>query len=1336
MHSDSSGFLNFLKRSEALERKSRALRRLRLAAIAVAIGLVVMGAKQGRGTVSAQERLMTGARGIIRTVVSHRSGGAALALTNDARELSRPTPWYDVKSYGALPRTSSVSNETTTATTTAGLPTVAIAAAQHFVDGDGVVIWKGGDATRQKTPAAPFVASPTVTGTRTFNYECVGVDAMGGLSAASPSGSTVGPTIFGNANVRIRSISQSNDTVTVNFWSPINAVAEATVDISGVFGAGSSFNGFWTIASAPTSSQLTYRLPGNVGAGSVNTNSVSRLTNQRNITAITRTGTTIKITTDGNHNFRFQTNPNRTVAIISGVSPSDLDGQYVVLAASGNTLMLDTGYSTVPATAAETGIISTGLSIVTVWEFNTVTCPAVSAPTIAYYVYGDSASGSMALLGETPYSQRTWTDWGPFQGGGFAAPGYVPMAPPSSGQNQMFVGTIASGGRTTRLTLASKVTSSVSGQTIMHDDGRGILAAASAALAAGGHGATVYLSPGSATGSQYIINAPLTIPAGIEVIVGAPIVANESIFFLGANHVTVPFGTSGANTPQFGQQNYVPVSGLAKSYFIFDNSNSNVLDGLEFLDRHNGQNCVLFNNSDYDWVKNVSLLNESNHGTSVGLTYQNDSSWQHLTNIHSLSYSPLGNFYGAGLMPYGPAIPMIWFKSSDGGGPTVVASSVTMDGKNHINGRGILFDLTFRATGAFSNYVFDNLYDQAATTPSVMVYGATGLTGGNMEINYPTNDTSGIAVFANWSNLAGPVRIKSGATSSNGFGLAGWVTGSTIPGLTISGVDGPIKNVGQNLNVFVDQSGGMLGGFYYAGINGVSQPAVSGIQSFTGFGQPVKFYAPWYAPLFWEFPPIIDLFSTGPTAGGGVPIGTHSYCVAAVGWTDGWGACSNTIAVKTTTGNQTVPLAWSSINGARGYMIFRDGLQCPGGTPTGYVYDTPTNSYTDASAICNAPGSEPTLNAAGPASVDANQVIDSVVRLINGSRSAAISSDAEGNPFANGAPIASTIQASDSFSRADGNLGGNWTATHGTLSISSAAAVGTAEAIANVASWSGTGSFAPGSQFSRIQAANMPNNPAAIGATVYGSGSGTTANAYSCTVNPITPPFFLISKMFNGVSSVLAESSANNGRIGDTLTLSAVPSLDGSSVSLTCSENGAVVLSFVDSSSPFLTGAPGISIFSNNPTTRLDNWVGGSGPVQYSQAGTWTAMQSFAAAPAGIKFTGTAPTCAFTSGGGTASSCSLSTGSTNHSGTIILKTGSGSIGSSGSFALDFTSAFGLNSPVCVMELSDGGAGQWNAQAVLRDKVPSTTSDLQNWSNDGAPLSTSMAYRVNYHCFPQ
>jgi hypothetical protein len=156
---------------------------------------------------------------------------------------------------------------------------------------------------------------------------------------------------------------------------------------------------------------------------------------------------------------------------------------------------------------------------------------------------------------------------------------------------------------------------------------------------------------------------------------------------------------------------------------------------------------------------------------------------------------------------------------------------------------------------------------------------------------------------------------------------------------------------------------------------------------------------------------------------------------------------------------------------------------------------------------------------------------------------------------------------------------------------------------------------------------------------------------------------------------------------------------------------------------------------------------GFSGSNTFSGNNSSTGIFSFAATSgiASIKVdrmmaVGTAPTCAFTSGGGTSPSCTLQTGSTDTLGTIIATTGTGTPGSTGTITLTFSATFGTNNPSCIYELSNGGAGQWGALATTSDKTPSTSSDLFNWTNAtggtpaGVALSTSTAYWIIYHCW--
>jgi hypothetical protein len=113
---------------------------------------------------------------------------------------------------------------------------------------------------------------------------------------------------------------------------------------------------------------------------------------------------------------------------------------------------------------------------------------------------------------------------------------------------------------------------------------------------------------------------------------------------------------------------------------------------------------------------------------------------------------------------------------------------------------------------------------------------------------------------------------------------------------------------------------------------------------------------------------------------------------------------------------------------------------------------------------------------------------------------------------------------------------------------------------------------------------------------------------------------------------------------------------------------------------------------------------------------------------------GTAPTCTFTSGGGTTPACAVDTGSTNAAGIIIATTGTGAPASTGTITLTFANTVGTHNPSCIYTASLGGAGQWNARASILDKTPGTATDLTQWDNNGVALATSTAYWIDYGCY--
>ena len=104
----------------------------------------------------------------------------------------------------------------------------------------------------------------------------------------------------------------------------------------------------------------------------------------------------------------------------------------------------------------------------------------------------------------------------------------------------------------------------------------------------------------------------------------------------------------------------------------------------------------------------------------------------------------------------------------------------------------------------------------------------------------------------------------------------------------------------------------------------------------------------------------------------------------------------------------------------------------------------------------------------------------------------------------------------------------------------------------------------------------------------------------------------LLQKYVAGTATNLATSAATCA-VNDVIELDAVGS---STVYLTALDNGVVVLTATDSSSPLTNGGVGIGVWAN--TDSLQNWLGGSvtpgngGQSLFGQPNTWTQPQTFA----------------------------------------------------------------------------------------------------------------------------
>jgi hypothetical protein len=864
-----------------------------------------------------------------------------------------PSPWIDISAYGA--RTLQGVPQTTAATGTSGSPNVTLLNAKDFINGDGVVIYGGGPATSQSTPAAPTVTSPAVLGSSTYQYKCVGVDSLGGLTAASPVGTiTTGPAVLGTLPVAISSISQSAGVVTVNFSSNINATAGQQISITGVFGAGVGFNGYFNIASAPTASSITYALAGSAGSGSVNASSAGRLTNTYNISAISQTGSIISVTTNAPHNFQIQNSAHPTIVIIEGISPVSFNGQFVLLTASGSSFTCACS-----ANFSGSGTIATPKSAVAcVYEYNTVVCPAISGTTAAYYVYGDYGTGTLRLIGKTLPGQKTFTDWGPWINGTFSAPSYVPTTPPASAGNQLFVSKIISGATTTSLVLANNLSNSVSGAVICHDNTVAVLAAA--AMATADNGGTLFFPTQAGGASQYTFNYPLTLPSNISVMVGCALLCNETFSTTSFGVINTPLGGGPVTGGQFSTRPYMGVSGTGNPLMTLGPQTE--ISGLQFFCGGGNGTYGLCINSEYTWVHECQFTALNATSVAVPFIIMGGFSSNHISNINISAFGviPDNDFTVGQIGVSPPTIPGLWLRGSDapaGSGP----AGVIMDGLNSLAGRGILLDTTF-TDGATNNYLFNVQEDQAPTTPVVACYGQGNT---NIIIYGADPDSSSRAVFGNWAQSAASVTLVDCITS----GLSPLVTGNICPGLQV--IHPPtIGQLAQITNTEAVISGS-------TNITNRTNPPLVWGQRLQGF--PLNFAGPVPSPMFWQLSALTGM--TAASSGSGTfTAGTWTFIVTGIGWNGGTFGVSTPSAPLVTSGSTGVALSWTAYTGPlQGYDVW-------GSNGGNYIRlnSSPilTNSITLSSQLSQ--GAFPALDGSGWPLIDSTQIGGPLFRLANG----------------------------------------------------------------------------------------------------------------------------------------------------------------------------------------------------------------------------------------------------------------------------------------------------------------------------------------------------------------
>lgn len=188
--------------------------------------------------------------------------GTTLSIDDDTNTKG-PNPYFDIMRYGGY-FGSGTSPITTTGSITSGTPTLTLAAAQDFANGQGVVVNLAGLTPVGRNASFPSAATVgTVTpmgvtnGSTTRSYKYVFEDYFGGLTAAGTAGTTAtaAATIGTNTVSLTGVVRDGNGTDTFTCSTNCNIAVNTQVQISGFVAA--SVNGTVVTVTNPTATTFT-----------------------------------------------------------------------------------------------------------------------------------------------------------------------------------------------------------------------------------------------------------------------------------------------------------------------------------------------------------------------------------------------------------------------------------------------------------------------------------------------------------------------------------------------------------------------------------------------------------------------------------------------------------------------------------------------------------------------------------------------------------------------------------------------------------------------------------------------------------------------------------------------------------------------------------------------------------------------------------------------------------------------------------------------------------------------------------------------------------------------
>lgn len=699
--------------------------------------------------------------------------------------------------------------------------------------------------------------------------------------------------------------------VRVNFAGAASTLSTPTSGICTVRGiTGGSTSHTYLVRVEELSGAITA-----AGGGCVTTTAPATLgANSVTVTQMVRSGGVTTYTCSTNCNFES----GKTVYItgFSGGVNNDANGTKVIASTPLATTFTVNESGMVAKTDTSGGTAAVNGYVQVTWG---PTLGSIQTGVIRAYIYRDGT-----LVGIAPGLDPIWFDYGNDISLPFAL-SYVPTTTASGAQNGYLYAIINSISGTTA-TLSATASATVSGQTVRHDN-TALLAAADSAIGTNSSGT--------------IVVPAFTVTSGNPVNVYAPFISNYqfvsrasatvAVNFRGSSHIGATWlprtntlfygdpGPSGAasfvsgSTQQMFANGYPSflLHGQAAQFknLYIKQSNPQAVTVLAEPTSQNGQ-------SGYNhYFDNVTMTGTPTTDSPIILKA---SAFVKMNNV-TLT---IGSGSPSGLMP-----PVLRMSSASAAlGTTPLAGGLTWSGLNYITGSGISIDNHYNqgvaaagTSGSFSTA--GSILAESMYTPLFRVNGGSSFfqyLNFNTTVNADQLAGIGTPMFdtSNSTNV-NDVHIE-GALSNNSVLFTGNVTNLVIT----NSQNQPINSSSYNLSVRARSNDEI------PTTSGVTNLVQANKQSAGAFlvnagGQVAyTFGSPSVAPTV-----------TGPTAGGSVPVGAHTWSCSYFGYNGGESIVSPTVSGTATSGNQTFSVdctaGGSNVlpTGAKGWMIQRDGAR-------------------------------------------------------------------------------------------------------------------------------------------------------------------------------------------------------------------------------------------------------------------------------------------------------------------------------------------------------------------------------------------------------------------------